>query len=191
LSLWNLKIMKDTLRLLSFHLRMLPYACCPALWQSLTHLGAVEGYIRASNRVNKSGSEPQLVCNPYRWQRKTCKPGSNPCLTTPYAISDPHGGRSGTRTCSTQTCCLDIFTARPSPLHVFHIYSTENIFRKKYKSAHSIHNLTALTLAWPPKPYNLTTPNPNPLSRRSALISTTQVNQLRTEASSSMPLTKN
>jgi hypothetical protein len=26
LSLWNLEIMKDTLRLLSFHLRMLPYA---------------------------------------------------------------------------------------------------------------------------------------------------------------------
>jgi hypothetical protein len=25
LSLWNLKIMNDTLRLLSFHLRMLPY----------------------------------------------------------------------------------------------------------------------------------------------------------------------
>jgi hypothetical protein len=34
--------MKDTLRLLLFHLRMLPYAV-------LTHLGAVEGHARASN----------------------------------------------------------------------------------------------------------------------------------------------
>jgi hypothetical protein len=32
---------------------------------SLTHLGAVKGYARASNLVNKSGSEPQLLCTPY------------------------------------------------------------------------------------------------------------------------------
>jgi hypothetical protein len=48
--------------------------------KSRTHLGA-EGYARASNLVNKSGSEPQLECTP-------CKSGSNPCLTTLYAISN-------------------------------------------------------------------------------------------------------
>jgi hypothetical protein len=37
-------------------------ACCPTLWQSLTHLGAGEGYARASNLVNKSGSKLQLEC---------------------------------------------------------------------------------------------------------------------------------
>jgi hypothetical protein len=31
-----------------------------------THLGVVEGYARASNLVNKSRSESQLECTPYR-----------------------------------------------------------------------------------------------------------------------------
>jgi hypothetical protein len=38
--------------------------------QSLTHLGAVKYYARASNLVNKSGSEPQLECTPYWLQIK-------------------------------------------------------------------------------------------------------------------------
>jgi hypothetical protein len=57
LSLWNLKIMKDTLRLLSFHLRYAVSIACP--------FGSSRGLPRASNLVNKSGSEPQLVYTPY------------------------------------------------------------------------------------------------------------------------------
>jgi hypothetical protein len=49
LFLYNLKIMKDTLRLLLFHLRMLHYA--------VTIAYPFGGYARASNLVNKSGSE--------------------------------------------------------------------------------------------------------------------------------------
>jgi hypothetical protein len=41
LSLWNLKITKGTLMLLSVHLRMLPHAVTIAY----PHLGAVEGYV--------------------------------------------------------------------------------------------------------------------------------------------------
>jgi hypothetical protein len=43
---------------------------------------------------------------------KSRKPGSR----TPYQTPEyPRGGRSGTQTRSTQTCCPDLFTARPSP----------------------------------------------------------------------------
>jgi hypothetical protein len=80
LSLWNLKIMKDTLRLLSFHLCMLPYAVTIA-------------YPFGSSRGLRTCIQP---CKKGRvWAaagmhslRKTCKPGSNPYLTTPYTISD-------------------------------------------------------------------------------------------------------
>jgi hypothetical protein len=85
--------MKDTLRLPPFSLRMLRDNRLPIL-------GAVKGYTHVHSL------------------RKTCKPGSNPCLTTSYAIS---GARilirreERTRTRSTQTCCPNILTARPSP----------------------------------------------------------------------------
>jgi hypothetical protein len=56
LSLWNLKIMKDTLRLLSFHLRMLPCAATIACT-----FGNNRGlHARASNLINKSEPESQL-----------------------------------------------------------------------------------------------------------------------------------
>jgi hypothetical protein len=80
LSLWNLKIMKDY-----YHSTC---ACFPTLWQSLTHLGAVEGYARASNLVNKSGSEPQLVYTPTADKGKPANQDQNSCLMTPYPISD-------------------------------------------------------------------------------------------------------
>jgi hypothetical protein len=47
--------MKDTLRLLP-----IPPAHVALAVTIATHLGAVEGYARVSNLVNKSGSEPQL-----------------------------------------------------------------------------------------------------------------------------------
>jgi hypothetical protein len=43
----------------------IPHLRRPMLWQSLIHLGAVEGHARASNLVNKNESEPQLECTPY------------------------------------------------------------------------------------------------------------------------------
>jgi hypothetical protein len=48
LSSWNLKMMKDTLRLLSFHLRMLPYAVTFAY-----PFGSSRGLPRASNLFNR------------------------------------------------------------------------------------------------------------------------------------------
>jgi hypothetical protein len=48
----------------------------------------------------------------------TCNTNQTPVkrLRTPYQTPEyPHGEGSGTRTCSTQICCLDIFTARPFP----------------------------------------------------------------------------
>jgi hypothetical protein len=105
--------MKDTLRLLSFHLHMLPYAVTIAY-----PFGSSRGLRRCIQPCKQERVWAATGMTPYCWQRKTCKPGSNPCLTTPYAISDakyPHGWRSGTWTRSTQTCCPDIFTARPSP----------------------------------------------------------------------------
>jgi hypothetical protein len=57
LSLWNLKIVKDTLRLLPFHLRMLP--CAVTIVYSF---GSSRGLCTCINLVNKSWTEPQLEC---------------------------------------------------------------------------------------------------------------------------------
>jgi hypothetical protein len=111
LSLWNLNIMKDTLRLLLFHLRMLPYAVTIAYpFGNSRGLLHVHPILQTSAGLSRNGYAP-----PTADKGKPANQDQTPVLTTRYAISNARSGRSGTRTRSTQTCYPDLFTARPSP----------------------------------------------------------------------------
>jgi hypothetical protein len=103
--------MKDILRLLSFHLRMLPCAVTIAY-----PFGGSRGLRTCIKPCKQERARAATGMHSLLLTKKNLQTKTKP-LSKYQTAEYPHGRRSRTRTRSTQTCCLDIFTARPSPPH--------------------------------------------------------------------------